>query len=147
MISIMTKYLCKEDVSLIENYEAAINDNTQIWDCHHRNEITMNKTKDELKALHLYYDRPASELIFLTRSDHCKLHTNNKRFTGKHHTKTAKKKIGAASKGNEYHKRFDIWEKKDKVLSLYNSGLSDRKIAKIMNCSRTVISNIIKKLT
>ena len=147
MISIMSKYLCKEDISLIENYESAINDNTQVWDCHHRNEITMNKTKDELKELHLYYDRPASELIFLTRSEHCKLHSNNSRFTGKHHTKAAKKKIGTASKGNEYRKRFDIWDNKDKVLSLYNSGLSDRKIAKIMNCSRTVILNIIKKLT
>ena len=147
MISIMSKYFCIEDVSLIENYEAAINDNTQVWDCHHRNEIAMNKTKDELKELHLYYDRPASELIFLTRSDHCKLHSNNNRFTGKHHTKAAKKKISKALKGNEHHKRSDIWDNKDKVLSLYNSGLSDRKIAKIMNCSRTVISNMINRLT
>ena len=60
MISTTSKYFCIEDISLIENYEAAINDNTQVWDCHHRNEITMNKTKDELKTLHLYYDRNES---------------------------------------------------------------------------------------
>ena len=88
MISITPKYYCKEDISLIENYDQAVNDKTQIWDCHHKNEIIMNMNRDELKEAHLYFDRPASELIFLTRSDHCKLHSKtNSRFTGKHHTK------------------------------------------------------------
>ena len=33
------KKYCKEDISLIENYEQAVNDNNQMWVCHHREEI------------------------------------------------------------------------------------------------------------
>ena len=32
------KKYCREDISLIENYDKAINDKTQTWDCHHRKE-------------------------------------------------------------------------------------------------------------
>ena len=28
--------ICCEDISLIENYESAISDKTEMWDCHHR---------------------------------------------------------------------------------------------------------------
>jgi len=38
--------------------------------------------------------------------------------------------------------RKDIWEHKDEILKLLTSGLSDRKIAKLYGCSRTVITNI-----
>lgn len=144
MISLMPKYFCKDDVSLIENYDKAIADDTQVWDCHHKNEISMKLSKAELIKKNLYYKRPAKELIFLTRTEHCKLHRQyHSGFKGKHHTEEAKIKIGVASKGNENRKRLDIWVKKEEVLKLYNSGLSDRKIAKLMNCSRTVISNIL----
>ena len=30
------KSYCKDDISLIENYDKAIADNTQVWHCHHR---------------------------------------------------------------------------------------------------------------
>ena len=33
------KRFCNEDISLIENYDKAIVDNTQTWHCHHRAEI------------------------------------------------------------------------------------------------------------
>lgn len=65
---------CCEDISLIENYNEAINDKTQTWVIHHKLEIELNKTRDELIYLYLYYQRPASELIFLTISEHRKLH-------------------------------------------------------------------------
>ena len=70
------KTFCCEDISLIENYETAINDNTQIYCCHHRLEIKNEKqiSKIELIKKDLYYNRPAKELIFLTRSEHSKLH-------------------------------------------------------------------------
>ena len=32
---------CKDDISKIENYEEAIND-TELWVCHHRLELTIN---------------------------------------------------------------------------------------------------------
>lgn len=82
------KVYCSEDISLIENYDKAKNDNTQVWVIHHR--LETHKYKDrkreewierdesvpqkELKALGLYYNRPAKELIFMTRPDHQKLH-------------------------------------------------------------------------
>ena len=77
MINIVNaQWFCCEDISLIENYEQAVNDTEKVWDCHHKLEIQENKNyhKEDLKKLDLYIKRPASELIFLTRSEHMKLH-------------------------------------------------------------------------
>lgn len=84
---------CCEDISLIENYELAVNDKTQTWHCHHRLGCVdgVYKSIDELKKLGLYYSRPASELIFLTRSEHRKIHGNNP---------ITKIKMSAAQKGH-----------------------------------------------
>ena len=69
MISTQTpQKLCMEDISLIENYNKAIADTTQIWDCHHRRESVY--TKAQLIEIGEYYNRPAAELIFLTHKDH-----------------------------------------------------------------------------
>ena len=70
------KKFCYEDPSLIENYDLAIVDQTQTWDCHHRGEILpcgRYEAKD-LKKFDLYYNRPASELIFLPHDEHISLH-------------------------------------------------------------------------
>ena len=65
------KYCC-EDISLIENYDKAISDDYLIWHCHHRNEnIASAKC---LQQLNLYFNRPASELIFLTPKEHKQAH-------------------------------------------------------------------------
>lgn len=82
------KYCC-EDISLIENYQEAINSDEK-WDCHHRLEIELNKSVQELKDLNLYFNRPANELIFLTKSEHIKIHNSinkigNKNTLGKHY--------------------------------------------------------------
>lgn len=78
MISKKIDNFCSEDPSLIENYEEAVNDKRTRWHCHHRYEITVDGkellTKDELIAKGLYYNRPASELIFLKPADHIKMH-------------------------------------------------------------------------
>lgn len=68
------KKFCCEEISLIENYNEALNDTTQIWDCHHRNEIELNKKAQELIDMGLYYNRPASELIFLPHIEHTRMH-------------------------------------------------------------------------
>lgn len=52
-----------------------------MWICHHRLEIDLNKSHKELKLEHIYYGRPASELIFLTYKEHNYLH-----FYGKHYS-------------------------------------------------------------
>ena len=75
------KRYCKDDISLIENYEQAKNDKTQIWICHHRDEvktlpsgIKVVRSAKELKENGRYYGCPANELIFLTLSEHSSLH-------------------------------------------------------------------------
>ena len=89
---------CSEDISLIENYEQAINDKTQTWDCHHRKETDENISVPELIKLDLYFNRPANELIFLTPTEHRSLHTYLT-FKGKPKSKEWKKKMSEANKG------------------------------------------------
>lgn len=119
---------------LIENYDKAIADTTQTWQCHHRLEThnsdgerrLVDITAKELKALGMYYNRPPEELIFLTVSEHRKLHQigkpapmkghkqskkaietakaihkGNKYALGYKHTEEAKRKISEAGKGNK----------------------------------------------
>ena len=103
---------------LIENYSKAIADNSEIWACHHRLE-THNSNGErrlvdilgtELIALDLYYDRPPEELIFLTQSEHMRLHRIGKpgAMKDKHHSEETKRKMSESHKGkpkSEEHKR------------------------------------------
>lgn len=127
MINEGAQSYCSENISLIENYDKAISDKSQIWECHHRLEIQGDKilSIQDLIDQDLYYNRPASELIFLLRSEHRKLHGINKSKThrekisnfrknapgpmkGKHHTEETKKKLSIAGKNrklSDEHKR------------------------------------------
>ena len=103
---------------LIENYSKAIADNSEVWACHHRLE-THNSNGErrlvdilgtELIALGLYYDRPPEELIFLTQTEHMRLHRIGKpgAMKDKHHSDETKRKMSEAHKGkpkSEEHKR------------------------------------------
>ena len=100
MIGKMVTYFCNEDISLIENYNEATNDNIQIWHCHHRKETDEGLSVKQLKEQGLYYHRPASELIFLTPREHCVLHQNNRK--GWHHTKETIMKMSESHKGKCY---------------------------------------------
>lgn len=85
MICIKTvKRFCNGDITQIENYEKAINDDTQTWDCHHRKEIELKLSVKQLDELGLYLNRPASELIFLTKSEHVRLHQSGKPKSEEH---------------------------------------------------------------
>ena len=81
------KKYCSEDLSLIENYDLAIADEFDTWICHHKLGIINGVTIpiEELIAKNLYFNRPANELIFMTRSEHITLH--NKTRTLSTHTK------------------------------------------------------------
>lgn len=68
------KYCC-EDISLIENYQEAINDKEQTWDCHHRLETELNLSVQELKNTNRYYGVKAKDLIFITHQEHISLHS------------------------------------------------------------------------
>lgn len=81
----MFAYCIKEEIEYIENYDKAKLENFNGWIIHHRLEThnsdgekrIVNLTVNELKELGMYFNRPAKELIFLTRSEHSKLHKQN----------------------------------------------------------------------
>ena len=81
------KHYCSDEIYLIENYQQAIADQTKMWDIHHRRECDENGrtlfTKKQLIEMGLYLNRPASELIFVTRSMHWKLHREHREKHGK----------------------------------------------------------------
>ena len=87
-----TKRFCNDDITLIENYEQAIYDKTQMWECHHR--LGEQYSRKYLIENDLYKNRPSTELIFLTKYEHLRLHR-----IGKHHSKETKKKISEANIG------------------------------------------------
>lgn len=94
---------CKDDLSQIENYDKAVNDTTETWHLHHRDEIRVlpsgmivYRSTQELMENGRYYHCPANELIFLTRSEHQIMHHKGKQFA----TET-RLKISEAMKGKE----------------------------------------------
>lgn len=96
------KRYCKDDISLIENYDKAITDDTQTWHCHHKLEIQGEFTNsiELLKKCGLYYNVPAWQLIFLTHNDHTRLHAYFKKtMLGKSHSEETKRKISESEKG------------------------------------------------
>ena len=113
--------LCRTP-ELIENYDKAIADTTQVWNCHHRLEThtsdgekrLVDISRAELIALGTYYDRPPEELIFLTKAEHQRLHNVGKPspMKGKHHTEEWTRKIAESNKG-----KHDIGYNKGKQFS------------------------------
>ena len=106
------KRYCKEDISLIENYDKAVSDTTQLWHCHHRRETIYSRSG--LIEIGEYYNRPACELIFLTKSEHIRLHQLGKNVSaetckkmseahkGNNHSAETRKKLSEAHKGKHH---------------------------------------------
>lgn len=69
---------CYEDPSKIEGYAEAVADKTCIWHLHHRLETWLDFTREELIENDLYFNRPASELIFLHPKKHHSMHHSSK---------------------------------------------------------------------
>ena len=97
---------------LIENYDLAISDKTQTWDVHHRKEAFYSQ--EELKERGEYFDVPPEDLIFLTRAEHRKIDSANKRISetkkGKKRSEETKRKISEAQKG-KFINRKDLSKK------------------------------------
>ena len=132
------KAFCRDDISLIENYDKAIADKTQTWHCHHRRETIFSRK--DLIDIGEYYNRPACELIFLTPLEHHRLHHLGKHLSaetrkkmsearinkpkssetrkkmseaqkGKHRSEETRKKIGEAQKGKSKPKSAETRKK------------------------------------
>ena len=130
------KYCC-EDISKIENYELAKRDNFRGWVIHHRLELVetgavADSTRQDLMARGIYYNRPASELIYLTKSEHQKLHRTGKPGPnrGKHFSEEHKRKLLESKKGKKHFKGLfciDIYdEDKNLVKKEVIKGVSMR---------------------
>ena len=142
------KRYCKY-IENVENYEKALADNFKGWDCHHRFEThnsdgerrLVDITTDELIALEMYYDRPASELIFMKHSEHSSLHTKGRTTSeevkkkqseahkGKHLSEEAKNKVSEFRKGKhlseETKKKISETEKGKLVSEETRNKISD----------------------
>lgn len=79
MISVRNAQMfCAEPIELIENYDKAVADQTQVWHCHHIWETMLGYSKEELIEMNEYYGIPACNLIFLTPEEHCRIHNKGK---------------------------------------------------------------------
>ena len=79
MINLTTlKKYCNGDFTKIENYEEAVNDETQTWSCHHRLGIMPFSNKrvshKRLIEMGLYFNQPPEALIFLKEGEHRSTH-------------------------------------------------------------------------
>ena len=130
------KKFCCEDLSLIENYELAVNDTTQTWHCHHRGEVLPcgRFSVSDLKKFELYFNRPAAELIFLTPTAHRQLHNKGVPklyLKGVPKSEEHKKAISEALKGvplSEEHKKAIGKAHKDIPLSEEHRAKLSKKI-------------------
>lgn len=91
------------EIEKIENYDNAKKDNFHGWNCHHRLEThnsdgekrLVQLSPKELKALDMYYNRPADELIYLTIKAHTQVHSK-----GRPCSEAQKRKTSNALKGH-----------------------------------------------
>ena len=139
------EHLCK-DYKNIENYDKALKDNFKGWCCHHRLEThnsdgerrLVDISAAELKALDMYYNRQASELIFITLAEHSSLHNkgricseetkkkisdNYKGMLGKHHSEETKKKMSEKAKGRLHTEETKKKISKAKKGNTYTKGM------------------------
>ena len=136
----IAKKYCSEDISLIENYEQAALDTTQVWHIHHKDEIDKKMLRSELIENNIYYGVPAERLIFLTEHDHRSLHAQNviqstrvkisERTLGKSHgpmSEEHKRKISLATSGKNNPQFGVVW--------------SDERREKLSNTRKTKIAN------
>ena len=132
MISERTaKIYCSEDLSLIENYHIAIADKEKMWDIHHRRECDDEGrtlfTRKQLIKMNLYFNRPAEELIFVTRSMHSKIHREIHENCGKIGGKISGKKSSVAilqfTKSGEFIKEWPSAKEADHQLGIRHSSI------------------------
>lgn len=117
------KLVCCEDPSLIEGYEEAVNSSKQ-YDCHHRLELhgdcSTRFTMDSLMKLDLYFNRPASELIFIEHNEHIRLHTKARWNEG-----SLVRKPGSSRKGIKWSHPMNEETKKKISISKVGKKLTE----------------------
>lgn len=109
---------CANPIEMIEGYERAMNE-PGMFEVHHKLE-EQGYSKHELIDKDLYYNRPAEELVFLTRLEHSRLHMKNIQISEDHRRNISKsrkgiqfseetrKKLSETKKGKSIKYRIDI---------------------------------------
>ena len=73
-----SQFVKDKKLELIENYECAKADNFKGWVIHHRIELhpdySLRYSREKLIELEIYYNRPPSELIWMKRNEHARIH-------------------------------------------------------------------------
>lgn len=120
------KKFCKE-YTQIENYEKAIEDNTQTWVCHHiLGEIL---SKEQLIEHNFYYDVPACMLKFVTKREHRRIHQN-----GKPRSAETRRKISESEKGkSSWNKGIPHTEEHSRKISEALKGKPSPRKGKILS--------------
>ena len=91
------KSYCSEPLELVENYQQAEAEKVVNWQIHHRLEIQPDGTRVSAKELvnqGKYWNRPASELVFMRCEEHTSLHNKCRTFS-----EETRKKLSEARKG------------------------------------------------
>lgn len=108
------KRFCCEDISLIENYNEAVNSD-EIWDIHHK--LGLWFECQWLKDNGFYYNQLAEMLMFMKHKEHVSLHkSGNKYNLGKQHSEETKQKLSEIHKGKQHS------EETKRKLSELNKG-------------------------
>lgn len=141
------KEICK-DFTKIENYDKAIADDA-LYVCHHRLETHFSDgtprpknahiSRDELQALDMYLSRPPEELIFLTLSEHSKLHNNCTTF-GPHSEKSRKKRIETLKSTN------DAMTPEERKMKYGHNPLTDEQQIIAQDALRNKMKDVTKKI-
>ena len=119
---------------LIENYDKAIADKTQVWEVHHRREEFYSQK--ELVARGEYYDVKPEELIFLTPAEHRNIDSKCKRHS----------EVMKGRQLSEEHKRKMSETRRKKVLCI-ETGIIYESIgeaAELTNSNRAVIGAVCR---
>src|SRR5574344_506025 len=126
------------DITKVENYDKIINDNSNtIYELHHRLEThdsdgnlrAVSISRKELIALNMYFDCPPEQVIFLTKSEHKKLH--NLICHWNDNAREIAAWVKACTKLLDYKKIFEIkGTAKDKAKI---TGFSIRKVYRLIN--------------
>lgn len=120
------KKFCKE-YTQIENYEKAIEDNTQTWVCHHI--LGEFLSKEQLIEHNFYYDVPACMLKFVTKREHRRIHQN-----GKPRSAETRRKISESEKGkSSWNKGIPHTEEHSRKISEALKGKPSPRKGKILS--------------
>lgn len=134
---------CKEYWK-IENYQEAVNDPFQMWDCHHRREIDWILSKEELISIGRYYGVHYSELIFIPHDEHARLHTKGKPKSAEQKHNMSKYMMGRFCGEKNHNYKYHIT--KEELYKLYvEDNLTLKQIMELYGCSKSALWNKLKK--